>query len=130
MPAILFLSVEAVLQIHSRVVEEFGGDPGIRDYGLLGSAVAMPQSTFAGEFLHSDIAKMAAAYHYHLCSNHPFLDGNKRVAVAASEIFLLLNGNELIASDNELEELTLGVARGQMSKEEVIAFFTRHLNET
>ena len=129
MPAILFLSVEAVLQIHTRVVEEFGGDPGIRDYGLLGSAVSMPQSTFAGEFLHSEIAEMAAAYHYHLCANHPFLDGNKRVAVAVSEIFLLLNGNELIASDNELEELTLGVARGQMSKEEVIAFFKRHVSE-
>jgi len=130
MPAILFLSVDAVLQIHNRVVEEFGGDPGIRDYGFLGSAVSMPQSTFAGEFLHSEIAEMAAAYHYHLCANHPFLDGNKRVAVAVSEIFLLLNGNELIASDNELEELTLGVARGQISKEEAIAFFKRHIHET
>jgi len=129
MPSIVFLSVEDVLQIHVRVVEEFGGDQGLRDRGLLGSAVAMPQSTFAGGFLHADVAEMAAAYHYHLCSNHPFLDGNKRVAVAASEIFLLSNGNELIASDDELEELTLGVARGQMSKEAVIAFFKQHISE-
>jgi death-on-curing protein len=86
----------------------------------------MPQSTFAGNFLHGGVAEMAAAYHYHLCSNHPFLDGNKRVAVAAAEIFLLSNRNELIASDDELAELTLGVARGHMSKEAVITFFKRH----
>lgn len=129
MPSIVFLSVEVVLQIHARVVEEFGGDQGLRDRGLLESAVSMPQSTFAGEFLHADVAEMAAAYHYHLCSNHPFLDGNKRVAVAVSEIFLLSNGNELIAGDDELEELTLGVARGQMSKEAVIAFFKQHISE-
>ena len=123
MPSIAFLSVEIVLQIHTRVVEEFGGDSDLRDRGLLESAVAMPQSTFAGKFLHSGVAETAAAYHYHLCSNHPFLDGNKRVAVVAAEIFLLSNGNELIANNEELEKLTLGVARGQMSKKAVIAFF-------
>ena len=124
-----FLSVEIVLQIHARVVEEFGGDPGVRDRGLLGSAVAMPQSTFAGEFLHASLAEKAAAYHYHLCSNHPFLDGNKRVAVATAEVFLLSNGSELTASDDELEEMTLGVARGQLSKELVIAFFKQHVSK-
>ena len=124
-----FLSVEIVLQIHARVVEEFGGDPGLRDRGLLESAVAMPQSTFAGEFLHASLAEKAAAYHYHLCSNHPFLDGNKRVAVATAEVFLLSNGSELTASDDELEEMTLGVARGQLSKELVIAFFKQHVSK-
>ena len=124
-----FLSVEIVLQIHGRVVEEFGGDPGLRDRGLLESAVAMPQSTFAGKFLHASLAEKAAAYHYHLCSNHPFLDGNKRVAVATAEVFLLSNGSELTASDDELEEMTLGVARGQLSKELVIAFFKQHVSK-
>jgi len=124
-----FLSVEDVLHIHQRVVDEFGGDPGLRDRGLLESAVAMPQSTFAGSFLHKDLSEKAAAYHFHLCSNHPFLDGNKRVAVAAAEVFLLANGHELCASDDELEELTLGVARGNMSKEHVTEFFGKHVKE-
>lgn len=124
-----FLSVEIVLQFHARVVEEFGGDPGLRDRGLLESAVAMPQSTFAGEYLHASFAEKAAAYHYHLCSNHPFFDGNKRVAVATSEVFLLSNGYELTASDDELEEMTLDVARGQLPKELVIAFFEQHVRE-
>ncbi|NPA25070.1 MAG: type II toxin-antitoxin system death-on-curing family toxin [Deltaproteobacteria bacterium] len=129
MPPTAFLSVDVVLQIHARVVEEFGGDSGLRDRGLLESAVAMPQSTFAGEFLHVSVAEKAAAYHYHLCANHPFADGNKRVAVAAAEVFLLMNGCELTAEDNELEEITLGVAGGELSKETVIAFFKQHISE-
>lgn len=122
----LFLSVEIILQIHSRVIDEFGGGLGLRDRGLLESAVAMPHSIFAGEFLHAELAEKAAAYHYHLCSNHPFLDGNKRVAVAAAEVFLLSNGYELTASDEDLEEMTLGVAMGKLSKERVIEFFKQH----
>ncbi len=124
-----FLSVETVLHIHSRVVEEFGGNSGLRDRGLLESAVAMPQSTFDGKSLHFSVAEKAAAYHYHLCANHPFVDGNKRVAVAAAEVFLLMNGYELTAEDDELEEVTLGVAGGELSKEAVIAFFRQHLGE-
>ena len=122
-----FLSVESVLLVHRRVIEEFGGDPGLRDRGLLESAVAMPQSSFAGEYLHSGMAEMAAAYHFHLCSNHPFLDGNKRVAVAAAELFLLVNGVELAATDKELEEMTLGVAGGKLSKEAVVEFYKNQL---
>ncbi len=124
-----FHSVEVVMQIHYRVIEEFGGDFGLRDRGLLESAVAMPQSTFGGEFLHVDLAEKAAAYHYHLCSNHPFIDGNKRVAVAAAEVFILANGCELGATDDELESITFGVARGQASKDEVIAFYKKHVVE-
>ena len=122
---VVFLSVDVVLTIHRRVIEEFGGDPGLRDRGLLESAVAMPQSTFGGEVLHVGLPEKAAAYHYHLCANHPFMDGNKRVAVAAAEVFLLINGQELLASDPEVEELTLGVATGRLSKDHVIAFFVR-----
>jgi death-on-curing protein len=124
-----FLSVEAVLHIHSRVVDEFGGNPGLRDRGLLESAVSMPQATFAGQFLHASLAEQAAAYHYHLCANHPFVDGNKRVAVAAAEVFLLLNGSELVAGDDALEKITLGVARGKQSKEAVTAFFREHIRD-
>ena len=124
---VAFLFVDDVLLIHRRVIEEFGGDPGLRDRGLLESATAMPQSSFGGQELHSGLAGKAAAYHFHLCANHPFVDGNKRVAVAASEVFLLINGHELSATDDEVEKLTLGVARGELSKDEVIEFLEKFL---
>ena len=129
MSSIVFLSVQDVIDIHERVILEFGGDLGLRDRGLLESAVAMPCATFSGDFLHSGIAEMAGAYHFHLCSNHPFIDGNKRVAVASAEIFLLLNGFELSASDDELEELTLELAMAKISKEQVIEFFKKYTEE-
>lgn len=129
MKPVVFLTTDIVLQIHRRVIEEFGGDPGLRDRGLLESAAAMPLATFGGKDLHPGLAEKAAAYHFHLCANHPFVDGNKRVAVAAAEVFLLLNQRALVASDDDFEELTLGVATGKLSKEAVIAFFTRYVQE-
>jgi death-on-curing protein len=94
---------------------------------MLESAVAMPQAVFGGQELHPGLASKAAAYHFHLCSNHPFVDGNKRVGVAAAELFLILNGYELSATDDEIEEMTLGVARSEMSKDQVVEFFEKHL---
>ena len=130
MPPVAYLSVEVVLEIHRRVIAEFGGDPGLRDRGLLESAVAMPQAAFGGVDLHVGPAEKAAAYHFHLCANHPFTDGNKRVAVAAAELFLLANKHELAASDNEVEELTMSVADGRMSKDRVVEFFVRFVQES
>jgi death on curing protein len=126
---VVFLSVDVVLKIHRRVIEEFGGNPGLRDRGLLESAIAMPLSTFGGVDLHVGLPEKAAAYHFHLCANHPFMDGNKRVAVAAAEVFLLINRQELSANDNDVEELTLGVAAGRLSKDHVIEFFARFVKE-
>ena len=129
MGQIAYLSVAAVLEIHRRVIEEFGGDPSLRDRGLLESSVSMPQSMFDGIDVHASIAEKAAAYHFHLCANHPFIDGNKRVAVTAAEVFLLINGHELSADDSGIEGLTVGVAAGRLSKESVVAFFIRHVTE-
>ncbi|HPF70320.1 MAG TPA: Fic family protein [Candidatus Krumholzibacteria bacterium] len=120
-----YLSVDAVLAIHRRVIAEFGGDPSLRDRGLLESAVAMPHAAFAGVDLHRGLAAKAAAYHFHLCANHPFVDGNKRVAVAAAEVFLVLNGARLAAGDDDLEALTMDVAAGRAGKDAVTAFFVR-----
>ncbi len=128
MSSAVFLSVEDVLGIHGRVIDEFGGDPGLRDRGMLEAAVAMPRSTFGGQELHDGLAEKAAAYHFHLCANHPFLDGNKRVAVAAAEVFLLINGHELMASDEDVTDLTFGVASGQLSKAHVTGFFIRSIS--
>lgn len=127
MSPVAFLTVEDVLAVHRRVIEEFGGDTGLRDRGLLESAVAMPRSTFGGQELHADLAEQAAAYFFHLCANHPFVDGNKRVAVAAAELFLLINDHELVADDDSVVELAMGLAGGGLSKVQVIEFFKTYV---
>jgi len=124
---VAFLSVDDVLMIHRRLIAEFGGEPGLRERGLLESAVAMPQAAFGGEDLHVGLSEKAAAYFFHLCANHQFVDGNKRVALAAAEVFLLINGSELAAGDLEVEELTMGAAAGRIGKDQVMDFFMRHV---
>ena len=90
----LFLSLEEVLEIHRQQIERYGGASGVRDLSLLESAVAQPQAGFSSEFLHASIPAMAAAYLFHICRNHPFVDGNKRVAASAAITFLTI-GNRL-----------------------------------
>jgi death-on-curing protein len=82
-PDPLFLTVEEVLVIHEDQIAAFGGTLGLRDHGSLESAVAVPQTSFGGEFLHRDVFEMSAAYAFHIAENQPFLDGNKRTALAA-----------------------------------------------
>jgi len=122
----VFLSIDNILSIHARMIDEFGGLSGVADQGLLESAVAMPSAGFAGEFLHKNLPAMAAAYLFHICKNHPFFDGNKRVAVVASEIFLNINGMQLDVDNEELKQLCLGVAAGEISKDETVTFFEKH----
>lgn len=106
-----FLEVEDVLQIHADQLERYGGLSGLRDHGLLLSAVAMPRSTYGGEFLHGDLLAMAAAYLFHITRNHPFVDGNKRTGAAAALVFLDLHGIEVTATDDALYDLVIDVAR-------------------
>jgi death-on-curing protein len=108
-----------VLSIHARQIERFGGTPGVRDEGLLESALAQPQATFGGQFLHSKISEQAAAYLYHIAMNHPFIDGNKRTAFAVMDTFLRLNGCALNLTDDRVYDLVMRVARGTMTKEEL-----------
>jgi death on curing protein len=122
-----FLEVDAVLRIHSRMIAEFGGSAEVRDHGLLQSAVHMPQAQFGGKYLHEGLSKMAAAYLYHICCNHPFVDGNKRTALAAAEMFVLINDSRLTATNDELKTITWSVADGTLSKAELIDFFKQHL---
>ena len=89
---------------------------GVRDEGLLESALAQPQATFAGEFLHSTIYEQAAAYLYHLAMNHPFVDGNKRTAFAAMDTFLRINGYCLVLPNEEVYAFVLEVANGNLDK--------------
>ena len=114
-----FLTLAEVLEIHQDQIARYGGDPGFRDMGLLKSALGMPAATFGGEFLHTDMFEMAAAYLYHLVKNHPFIDGNKRVGAVAAIVFLALNGYEFNAPEEEFADMVLAVARGELDKAEV-----------
>ena len=127
---VLFLTTAQVERIHAEVIRQFGGSMGLRDRGLFESACEMPRATFGEQFLHATPAAMAAAYLFHLCSNHPFVDGNKRVGLGAALVFAEVNGYEVRATDDELEELTLGVASGSVSKDEVVRFFAKSMRRT
>ena len=122
----IFLSVEEILEIHADQIKRYGGRAGLRDPGLLRSAVAVPQSSFGDRYLHGTLFEMAAAYLFHIVQNHPFVDGNKRVGTAAALVFLKLNGIDIAVSNDALVESVLDVAQGEMSKTEIAAFFARH----
>ncbi len=126
MMSIDFISVEDVLELHANQVALYGGDHGVRDLALLESAVAQAQATFGGEYLHTDIFEMAAAYLFHLVQNHPFLDGNKRAGAVAALVFLDINQIEIDAPPGSIYELTLSVATGQTGKAKIAEFFRSH----
>ena len=117
-PPIAHLTVAAVRSIHREVLASHGGASGVRDENLLESAVAAPQATMLGEPLLTDPVEIAAAYCFYLCRNHPFVDGNKRVALAACLVFLSENGllpEERLAVD-EWEEMAFDVAAGRVDR--------------
>jgi death-on-curing protein len=125
----LFLSLDEVLHLHGYQIENFGGARGILDIGALESAIAMPRQTYGGNYLHEDMAAMAAAYLFHITSNHAFEDGNKRTGAHAAIAFLALNSIEADFPTDEMEQLTLGVARHEVTKEQVTEFFRRILTD-
>ena len=123
MPTPNFVSKSMVLSIHARQIERFGGTSGVRDEGLLESALAQPQATFGGQFLHPTISEQAAAYLYHIAMNHPFIDGNKRTTFAVTDTFLRLNGFALNLTDDRAYDLVMRVARGTITQEELTTEF-------
>lgn len=125
----VFLTLDEVLALHADQLERYGGDPGLRDVGLLESALATPRATFGRAYLHGSLPEMAAAYLFHLVGNHPFVDGNKRVGLAAAIAFLGLNGLWLEAEPDELTELVLRLARGEATKAEAAEFLRGHVVE-
>lgn len=123
MEKVQFLTLAEVLKVHLDQVGRYGGKAGIRDIGLLQSALAMPGASFGGEWLHSDLYTMAAAYAFHLCQDHPFVDGNKRTALASALVFLGLNGVSLEDPEGRLYQAMMDVAGGRLSKRELAAVF-------
>jgi death-on-curing protein len=121
-----FLTLDEVLGIHADQIRLYGGRPGLRDLGLLQSALGMPETTFEGEFLHGTLFEKAAAYLFHIARNHPFMDGNKRTALMCALVFLGLNGRRLEAQPGALYGLVDGVAAGSVDKAEVAVFLRQN----
>jgi death-on-curing protein len=105
-----YLTSEQILFIHARLITETGGSHGVRDLGLLESAVARPQATFGVKELYPDVFVKTAALLDSLINNHPFLDGTKRTGITAAALFLQANGRQLTAAPAEFEEFTLKAA--------------------
>ncbi len=120
-----FLTLAEVLLIHQNQIESYGGSYGLRDPGLLSSAAAMPESMFSGSYLHEDIFHMAAAYLFHICQNHPFVDGNKRTGLAVCLVFLDINGIEIDDKNDELYDMVIHVTSGKLKKTEIAGILKR-----
>ncbi len=120
-----FISVDEVLALHAQQLQRFGGAAGLRDHKLLESAVAQPQATFDGAFLHHDLFEMAAAYLYHLVRNHAFVDGNKRTGLLAALTFLDLDGAPIQCGTDALYDMTMAVAQGRLHKAQVAEVLRR-----
>lgn len=115
------LNVEIIREIHAEAISRFGGTDGIRDQALLESAIAAPQASIGGQSPYQDLAEVAAAYLFYLCRNHPFIDGNKRVALGACILFLRLNGIEPSPDSLGWESLTMDVAASKLDRDETTA---------
>ena len=122
MPNPRFLKLSEILAVHEDQIERFGGTHGVRDKGLLESALAQPTASFSGKLLHPTIHEQAAAYLYHIAKNHPFIDGNKRTAFAAMDVFLQLNGYLLRLTDTQSYHLVLQVVQGSLDKADLASY--------
>ena len=116
MKKIAFLTLAEVVEIHSDQIQHYGGSEGIRDMNLLSSEVAIPYVSLSGRFLHSDLYKMAGAYSFHISQNHPFVNGNKRTALAAGLVFLEMNGVTIADPGGKLYDAMVNLASGSLSK--------------
>ena len=121
-----FLTFEQVLALHKIQIEEFGGSHGVKDEGLLLSALAQPEAGFGEEYLHKDLHEMAAAYLFHLVKNHAFNDGNKRIAALVASVFLQVNGLKVVANEDEFEKLVMDAAQSLVTKEQIAEFFCKN----
>ncbi|HHY92413.1 MAG TPA: type II toxin-antitoxin system death-on-curing family toxin [Firmicutes bacterium] len=128
MEKIVFLTLAEVVTVHQDQIERYGGAPGIRDWALLNYALAVPEASFGGAYLHTDLSAMAAAYAFHLAQNHPFVDGNKRTALACALVFLELNGVTVRDPEGRLYGAMMQVAKGEMDNSTLTLIFSKLVN--
>ncbi len=121
-----FIPNRIVSTIHSDLLQRYGGRPGLRDPGLLDSALAQPKMTVGGKFVHKTLFDKAAAYGFHVCKNHPFVDGNKRVAFVLMDIFLQKNGWEVTSNEEEAYSMMISLASGRLSKAHLSKWLKEH----
>lgn len=122
-----YLTLGEIIALHQAVLHQTGGATGIRDLGALESALTQPRATFGGTDLHVTVVQKAAALGFSLTLNHPFVDGNKRAAHAAMEVFLMLNGLELIGTVDDHERLMLDLADGRISREQLATWIEQRV---
>jgi death-on-curing protein len=125
-----YLTLAEVLSLHADLLATSGGAAGIRDLGRVQAALAQPMATFDGTELYPTVVTKAAALGFSLIQGHPFVDGNKRIGHAALEVFLVLNGFEIVASVDVQEATVLAVAAGSLSREELTTWLERHVRAT
>lgn len=126
MKRVQYVTLDVVIAIHDDMIARYGGSFGIRDLGLIQSAIARPQATFGGEDLYPTILDKAAALFHSLIFNHPFVDGNKRTSLTTTARFLYINGYELVAEKEELVDFPLRVENKHLSLEEISKWFEEH----
>jgi len=124
--AIRYIPDELALIVHQDQIRRYGGDPGVRDKNLLSSALAQPKMTAGGRLIHRTIFEKAAAYGYHVCRNHPFVDGNERVSLVLMVVFLERNGWELRVTNEEAFSTMMGLANGTMAKRTLAHWLKEH----
>ncbi len=124
--SIHFIPLELALTIHTDLLQRYGGLPGIRDRNLLESALAQPRITIGGKYAHKTLFDKAAAYGFHVCKNHPFTDGNKRVSFVLMDIFLQKNGWEIVAHEEEAYSTMIALAAGKLTKAQLASWLKEH----
>lgn len=119
----LFLAISDAVEVCTEQIDLYGGGGVVlRDTGLLESAMEAPRAGIDGAYFHSDLFSMAAAYLFHIVRNHPFINGNKRTALACAYLFLAINGFAIECENDELTNMVLAAARGELDKEDIAAF--------
>jgi len=121
-----FIPKDVVLIIHADLLQRYGGEPGLRDEGLLDSALAQPMMTFNGKHTHKTLFDKAAAYGFHVCKNHPFVDGNKRVAFVLMDIFLQKNCWDITSPEEEAYAMMMDLASGKLQKSQLATWLKEH----
>ena len=129
MNEIEFLPKHIIIYFHQQIISLYGGTLGLRDEGLLDSALEQPRAMFDGSYLHDSLVKMAAAYGFHICNNHPCIDGNKRVALVAMDAFLQKNGFEISSSEKDIYEIMMNLASGIITKADLTDWLEANISK-
>ena len=124
-----FIPEEIVLIVHTDLLQRYGGSAGLRDRNLLESAIAQPKITVGGKYAHKTIFDKAAAYGFHICMNHPFVDGNKRVAFALMDMFLQKNGWDISSKEEEAYSMMMSLASGKLTKAALSSWLKDHTSK-